>query len=129
VRGSSDFRDGCWQGYEGTDIECVIDLGEVKDISKITPRFMLDANSWIFLPSKVEASISEDGKTFTNTVVKDNMDDQKSSEIYAKDFPLNFGNAKARYIKFKAVGLKQCPAWHPYAGNKSWLFIDEIVVE
>lgn len=129
VRGSADFRDGCWQGYEGVDLECIIDLGKEKEISSVTPRFTLDANSWIFLPAKTEISLSNDGVNYYDDITIENDVDQKTSDIIQKDFKASFNKAAARYIKVKAEGLKTCPDWHPYAGGKAWIFIDEIVVE
>jgi hexosaminidase len=35
----------------------------------------------------------------------------------------------ARYIRVIARGEISCPPWHAGAGNKAWLFCDEIVVE
>jgi hypothetical protein len=35
----------------------------------------------------------------------------------------------ARYVKIFAKNIGRCPAWHPGAGGKAWLFTDEIVVE
>ena len=34
----------------------------------------------------------------------------------------------ARYVRFRAVSPGKLPAWHPAAGNPTWLFVDEIVV-
>jgi hypothetical protein len=33
-----------------------------------------------------------------------------------------------RYIKVNAKNYQTLPAWHKYGGNKSWLFVDEVVV-
>ena len=30
LKGSRDFKDGFWQGYEGTDLEAIIDLGQAR---------------------------------------------------------------------------------------------------
>ena len=38
-------------------------------------------------------------------------------------------NKKARYIKIIAKNSGNCPDWHKGAGEKSWIFADEIVVE
>lgn len=129
VRGTDNFRDGSWQGFEGVDFEAVIDLGEQKEITKVSPRFLLNANSWIFLPVKVEISLSVDNINYSDTKTIVNDIPQKNSEILQKDFTAIFGKQKARFIKVKAVNIKQCPDWHPGAGGKAWLMIDEIVVE
>lgn len=129
VRGTADFRDGNWQGYEGVDFDCTIDLGEKKEISRVIPRFILNSNSWIFLPEKVEISLSDDNINFNNKKVIVNDIPQKNSEIIRKDFAAEFDTQKARYIKVKAESIKKCPDWHPGVGSDAWLFIDEIVVE
>jgi hexosaminidase len=129
LRGTNDFRDGLWQGYEGIDFEAVIDLGEEKEILKVSPRFFLDSHSWIFLPEKVEISLSSDNEKFSELKTIANDVPQKNPEILQKEFPAKFSNEKARFIKVKAVSIKTCPEWHPGAGEKAWLMIDEIIVE
>ncbi len=129
IRGTNNFHDGMWQGYEGVDFEVIIDLGTVTEISKVVPRFLLNSNSWVFLPQKVIISISDDGIEFTDEKVIVNNISQKNSEIIIKEFQADFSTAKARFIKVFAESLKVCPQWHPGAGHKAWLFIDEIVVE
>jgi hexosaminidase len=129
IRGTIDCHDGLWQGYYGVDFEGVIDLGEQKEISSVKPRFMLDSNSWIFLPLKVEISLSKDGINYTDKRVIKNDIPQKDTDIILKDFTGNFNLQTVRYIKVKAESIKKCPPWHTGAGQDAWLFIDEIEVE
>ncbi|MEJ5350813.1 MAG: family 20 glycosylhydrolase [Melioribacteraceae bacterium] len=129
IRGTNDFHDGLWQGFEGKDFEVIIDLRDEKEINRVIPRFFLNVNSWIFLPNKVEISLSKDGINFNNKKVILNDIPQKTSEILTKDFIAEFNKEKARYIKVFAENIKKCPDWHPGAGDKTWLFIDEIIVE
>ncbi|MEG8945650.1 glycoside hydrolase family 20 protein [Rosettibacter firmus] len=129
IVGTIDFHDGLWQGFEGEDFEVIIDLNSEKEITKVVPRFFLNVNSWIFLPSKVEISLSKDGINFENKKLIINEIPQKTSEILIKDFVADYNKVKARYIKVFAENIKKCPDWHPGAGDKTWLFIDEIIVE
>ncbi len=129
IRGTNNFREGSWQGFEGIDFEAVIDLGREKEISKVIPRFLLDSNSWIFLPLNVMVSISKDNLNYFKEEEIVNDIPQKNSEILFKDFEADFGRQYARYIKVEAENIKVCPEWHPSAGGKAWLFIDEIAVE
>ncbi|HLP16960.1 MAG TPA: family 20 glycosylhydrolase [Bacteroidota bacterium] len=129
VRGTNNFRDGSWQGYEGVDFEGVIDLGTEKTISSVVPRFLLESNSYVFLPVKVEISLSQDNVHFTNAKTIPNTVSQKTSTVILKDFPAEYKQLKARYVKVKAESVKKCPVWHPGAGAPAWLFIDEIVVQ
>ncbi len=129
VRGTTNFRDGTWQGYEGVDIDGTIDLGSVQEISNVTTRFLHDVNSFVFLPVKVEIALSADNKTFTNVKTITNTVPLKNSEIIVKAFAAEYQGVKARYIRVRAESIKKCPKWHPGAGAPSWLFIDEIAVQ
>jgi hexosaminidase len=129
IRGTDNFKDGNWQGFEGVDFEATIDIGTEQVVNKVIPRFYLNSNSWIFLPEEVDISLSTDGKYYSEIKTILNDIPQKNSEIILKDFTANFLNTKARFIKVVGKNIKVCPDWHPGAGGKAWLFIDEIVVE
>lgn len=45
------------------------------------------------------------------------------------DFSVDLQNADVRYVKVFAKNLDELPKWHPEAGGKPWLMIDEIIVE
>ncbi len=51
LRGATDFRLGAWQGYEGDDLEAVVDLGESKPVGNVAIGCLQDNNSWIFFPT------------------------------------------------------------------------------
>jgi hexosaminidase len=129
IRGTTNCHDGLWQGYDGVDFEGVIDLGEQKEISTVKPGFLLDANSWIFLPLNVEISLSKDGINYIDKKVIKNDIPEKDMDIILKDFTADFSPQTVRYIKVKAESIKKCPPWHTGAGQNAWLFIDEIEVE
>lgn len=128
IRGSDNFRTGSWQGYEGKDIDAVVDLGELKEISKITIGCLQDQGSWVFLPAEVVFYSSNDGKNFTEIARDKNSIAQNTSVATLHDFA-TAKTTKARYIKVVAKSSGVCPPWHPGNGKLSWLFADEIVIE
>lgn len=129
IRGSDNFRDGNWQGYEGDDLNAVIDLGDQTNFSSISLGFYQVVNSWAFFPRAVEYAVSPDGIIFQTvaTVTNDIPDDQPGNLI--KEFSGKFSDVSARYIRVKAKNIGVCPEWHVGAGGKAWLFVDEVVVE
>ena len=46
--GTYDHADGLWQGYEGNDLQAVIDLGKTVLVRKITAGFLENQPAWIF---------------------------------------------------------------------------------
>ena len=127
-RGSRDYYDGRWLGYEGEDFEALIDLGKETPVKQITCGFLSQQMSWIFLPQKLEIFVSEDGVKYE--LVKQFKEELKifpKAEI--KNYKAQFKSRPVRYIKVKAKNVSVCPDWHPGAGGKAWLFVDEIIVE
>ena len=129
VKGSSNFHDGKWQGYNGSDVDFVIDLGKVKPIKNISINFLRDINSFIFLPESVEFSFSQDNIKFDSEHLLMNYVDQNNDNTFVKTFSYGQENISCRYIHVKANSIKTCPEWHKGAGEKAWLFCDEISIE
>ncbi len=130
LKGSSkDFRDGIWQGYQGKDIEAVVDLGRKMQINKISAGFLQSNPSWIFMPEYVDYAVSDDGINFTEVSRISNNIPMKDETLLSRDFQVTCGNCKARYVKVFAKNAGKCPPWHNGAGEDSWLFIDEIAIE
>lgn len=111
-----------WLGFSGTNLNCTIDLGAVDTIMAVSAGFLEDKTSWIYLPSSMEISVSLDGKKFTRIgivpVVKD--DRVITNGIY------KFDPTAARYVRIIANNIGTIPQGNPGAGNKAWLFVDEV---
>jgi hypothetical protein len=126
-RGEKNWRLGKWQGYKGQDFEAIVDLGKVQNVKEVKAGFIQDVGSWICFPTEVEFEISSDGINFTSAgIVNTNMNIE-SKEVEIKDFGISV-NAETRYIRVKAKCYGKLPEWHPGAGDPSWIFIDEIII-
>jgi len=129
ISGSGSFNDGHWQGFEGSDMDVVIDLGKETSVTGVSSSYMAATGSWIFLPRSVEYSYSLDGSNFTQmdtvTTEIDPADQGNRIESYLSSFPA----VEARFMRVLARGQITCPPWHAGAGSKAWLFCDEIIVE
>ncbi len=131
LRGSDSFRGGdkSWQGYQGTDFEATIDLEEMTDINKMSIGFFQASSSWVVFPEYVEFFSSEDGNSFNQVGRIDITSSIRNPDWVQKDFSVDVQNTKGRYIKIFAKNLSELPSWHPEAGGKPWLMVDEIIVE
>lgn len=127
-RGSDNFRVGMWQGYYGVDIDVTVDLGEKTDISRLAGGFLQDQKSWIFMPAQVEFQVSNDGKNFKSLGVVRNELEQDTEDAVVQELEIR-KKARARYVRMLAVNPGPCPEWHVGAGEKSWVFCDEVVIE
>jgi hexosaminidase len=129
LKGSLNYNDGYWQGFNGNNIDVVIDFGQDLNFESISTTFLQDQKKWIFLPREVNYFISDDGKNFQKIAgITHNIPlDDKSA--LTNDFRVRSDKAlKARYLQVEAVNIGICPDWHPGKGQKAWIFADEIVV-
>lgn len=127
--GGADFRSGRWQGYEGQNLDVVIDLGSVRPLQKVSVNFLQDENSWIFFPTKVKIEASNDGVHFNPAGEIGNDIPPTTPGSLQHKWTMRFENTEARYLRVVGVSLGQCPPGHKGAGNPCWLFVDEVYVE
>ncbi len=128
VHGAIDFRTGAWQGYHDTDLKTTLDLGSKKEVKTVSVNFLQDQRAWIFYPTEVYCSVSENGKDFIELPIQ-KIDAEKPSEeagIITIQFEIN---KNIQFIKIKAKNFGDLPKGHLGFGGKAWLFVDEIEVK
>jgi hexosaminidase len=128
VRGGSSFTDG-WQGFDATDCDVTIDLGSSRPLRSVTAGFLRDIVSWIMFPRAAEVLLSDDGQAFRSVGRSDVTEDDRSPAPLAKDVKVSFEEQTARYVRVRATNYGPLPTWHVGAGNRPWLFIDQVIVE
>lgn len=128
-RGTTNFSDGKWLGFEGVDLDVTLDLGGIKSIKGVGLSCLRVIPSWIFLPVGVQISSSTDGKTFTivqNNAITATATDKDQNAVETFHFPTA---VSCRYVRIVAKNQGACPSWHPGSGAKAWLFVDEVWVD
>lgn len=128
IQGNSDFRTGCWQGYFGDDLDVVIDFRKKQELHKVSVSMLQDIKSWIWYPTEVHFMISKNGKEwFTAQIVKNEFpSDQYGSFTQRLTMKKEI---TTQYLRIVCKNAGPVPGWHPGAGNKSWLFVDEVIIE
>ncbi len=127
-RGGENFRTGAWQGYYGVDLIATVDLGQPKRINRVAGSFLQEAYSWIWMPTEVEYFVSDDGKTFRSVGKVKNDIPVDADNAYIQEMEVR-PRTNARYVKMVAKTLGICPEGHVGAGQKCWIFCDELVIE
>lgn len=119
-----------WLGFEGNDLEAIIDLGESQKISTVSTAFLQVTNHVVFFPLEVTYYYSNDNKNFNKLRTIKNKDPlKKKSKINdIQYFNLTFPEVKARFVKIIGKNMKTPPYWHHAAGQPSWIFADEILI-
>jgi len=129
VRGSQNFRDGKWLGFQPNNMDAFIDFGKEVTIRSIQTGFLRNQGSWIFLPELVEYSLSTDGNSFEvissqKIAATDPNDEREIINVSSGSV-----DKRGRYLRVFAKNINDLPAWHKGSGDKAFIFVDEIVIE
>ena len=127
-RGSPELFEKGWLGFEGNDMIATVDLGASQVLKRVTVGFLQNQGSWIFFPTNVEFSCSNDGVEWQALPGAANPIEQ-TAKVMVKDVGPRLQHILARYIRITATNVGTCPPWHGGAGGKAWIFVDEIEVE
>ena len=119
VRGGWMYNDDRWQGFIDCDFDVTIDLGKETDIKQVCAEFIQLKGPYVWLPKQVIISSSIDGEHYDTLATVDNDISTDIETLQFKEFGWE-GNAKARYIRYKALS-------NGIAGG--WLFTDEIRIK
>lgn len=129
IKGSDDFADGRWQGFQGQNLDIEINFKKPIDVHSISIDCMQNTYSWIVLPSRIDIYSSEDGKKYTlhSTITHSIPIKEKGQFVHA--FTTHFNTLHTQYLKIIAINSGNLPAWHHAAGGESFIFADEIEIE
>lgn len=129
IRGDIDWKKGNWQGYQGQNLETVIDFQSPLPITKISSTYLQDNRAHILMPKKVEYYASMNAKDFILLDTVENDIDPKDEKIQTKDFATEILPTETRYLKVKAYYYGKFPGWQKKTGGETYIFVDEISVQ
>lgn len=120
-----------WLGFEGNDLDAIIDLDSIQFINNISLNFLQVTNHIVFYPLNVQFEISNDSVNWKSFPIISNKLklNPKSKVNDIQTFSQVVNNEKAHYIRVKAKNIKKAPLWHHGADLPSWIFADELIVE
>ena len=130
LRGGTNFNSDSFVAWNEEPMDVTIDMGEdAQAYSSVTICILVDKLNYIFAPSSVEVSLSDDGESFDSVAHLDVITDRPSDPDCLREIPVSFRESNARYIRVKAPVVSPIPDWHPGRGHNAFVFVDEIVVK
>ncbi|MDX1387569.1 MAG: glycoside hydrolase family 92 protein, partial [Acidobacteriota bacterium] len=128
--GDTNWRTGGWLGFQYTDFEATVDLGEQSSLRRVGASFLQDQRSWIWMPAEVVVSISIDGEEFREVARMTPGVAPDAEGIVLREMVTNLPTpSEARFVRVYAKSFGEIPDWHPGRGDGAFIFIDEIIVE
>lgn len=115
--GDWDHSDGRWQGFPGErGLDVLLDFSKIVTLHEIRMDFLQMDNAFIFPPSDLRFSVSDDGVRYTEIYCQQRAKTkQKKTVVEPRKWK---GKQKARYLRVQARAERA----------EDWIFTDEIVV-
>ena len=125
LSGNDNYKTGRWLGFQGKDLDAVIDLKEPTEFSKVSFNTNVVKGDWIMGAAGVTVKVSDDGQNFKEVASKviPSLGKDDKDGLYPQE--ISFDPVKARYVEV-IIKSDKLPTWHGGAGNPAFLFVDEI---
>lgn len=110
-------------GFNGNDCEVIIDLIKPETINKLLVHGLHQESSWIWRPQAVEAFALNEKDEWQSLGLTDDFVGKPNGIMTISCQPV-----KTQQVKVVIKNWGEIPAGNPGAGNKAWLFVDEIEI-
>ena len=129
LRGAANWRMGGWQGYQYSDFEADVDLGETRTLRRVGASFLQEQRSWIWMPAEVIVSVSDDGTSFREVARIGHDVPEDADGVVTRDLVTAIEPTRARYVKVLARNFGAIPRWHLGHPDQAFIFVDELLLD
>jgi uncharacterized membrane protein len=127
-KGDLNFGSGKWLGFRKKGLECLLFFRAPVKVEDITLSSLVDINSFIFPPVKVEiwGGNERSGLHLLGSLQPEQP--LKAVPAYLDSYELHFAPTSVRYLRVVALPVDKLPDWHQGKGQNGWIMTDEIFV-
>lgn len=127
VKGKNNHTSGEWLGYQDRDLTVEFSGAELQHIQSIGLSMLYHEGAYIFPPTRVQILAKSQGNW--NLLVDDQPQTSTSiQEIRSELLLYPVENKSYDQLKIIVTPIKSLPSWHPGAGAKGWVFMDEVLL-
>ncbi|WPU92909.1 family 20 glycosylhydrolase [Mucilaginibacter sabulilitoris] len=123
IYGNKLYNDGQWYGFNGDDLDAVVDLGTTQKVSQLGINILKYHWQKMWEPQVLTFETSVDGKAYTEVYRQTAFNANGINAVRANIKPV-----QARYIRVKGTNKGIIPPGEYIAGAKAWLLVDELIV-
>lgn len=127
IKGKTNHTSGNWLGFTDTPLEIEIFLENSTSPKELNLSILLNESAYLFPPETVEIWIGNAQgwqKQPTQTISQSTKIEEVRFGVLS--FPLP--ESPFEKVKIRVKPISKLPSWHPGAGAKGWVFVDEILL-
>ncbi|HSF54468.1 MAG TPA: c-type cytochrome domain-containing protein [Algoriphagus sp.] len=127
VKGKTNHTSGDWLGYTDTPLEIEIFLEDNTSPKELSLSILLNESAYLFPPEIVEIWTGDpQGWKKQPTLAFTQSTKIEEVRFGVLSFPLP--ETPFNKVKIRIKPISKLPSWHPGAGAKGWVFVDEILL-
>jgi len=126
-KGKTGHGSGNWLGFTDTPMELEIFLSQETSPKEVSVSILLNESAYLFPPEEVEiwTGDQQGWKKLPNT---GSQQSTKLEEVRFGLLTFSLPDTDFEKIKIRLKPISRLPSWHPGAGSKGWVFVDEILL-
>lgn len=127
-KGDLDFGSGKWLGFQDHPAEISIAFDQPKNIANIAFSLLTDEASYIFPPTQIEIWVKKAGKDW-QLISNEKFPIPTSASVKKMSLKeVNINEVGVEEVKARISPIFPLPKWHQGAGQRGWVFLDEVVI-
>ncbi len=127
LKGKTSQTTSNWLGFTDSPLELEIVLSDNTSPKELSLSILINEIAYIFPPEKVEIWTNNKNGwqqlPAAPVVQSSKIEDARSGVM---SFPLP--DQRFEKVKIRVSPISKLPAWHPGAGAKGWVFVDEVLL-
>ncbi|MDI1322617.1 MAG: FN3 associated domain-containing protein [Algoriphagus sp.] len=127
IKGKNNHGSGEWLGYQDQPLDLEFSIENGKAPKELALSLFYNEGSHIFPPAKVEIWTFSQGK-WISVINEVPTQSEKEKESRPEVLEYALGTNPLEKIRVRISPISKLPNWHPSAGSKGWIFIDEILL-
>lgn len=126
-RGTTNFADGNWLGYQSEHMNATVQFDEGTSVSSVSIGCLSMPSNWIFYPTNITVWGSKDGNAYSKLETLRLPDQDPTTERERSIYTIDFDPVSLKKMRVLVESPLVNPAWHQVPGGKSFIFVDELV--
>jgi len=126
IKAKANHTTGDWLGFSEKPLDITVAIGSVQP-KLLEVSFLLHEGAYIFPPQTLEVWIGNKG-VWKKVTSPPQASSTKIEEARFGLVSIPLPAGPMDQIRLKALPIAKLPTWHPGAGAKGWVFVDEILL-
>lgn len=127
-RGSTNFVDGQWIGYEASNLQSTLVMEKPTKISTVSVGHLSAPTSWIFSPIGYKIWGAKEGSGYKLLKTVKMPPNPPSNTVERQLINIDIEETELKSVRVQVLNQMKNPDWHQVPGGNSFIFIDEIVL-